>query len=432
MSITIDKISEFQKFGSILGLERMKELLKRLGNPQDELKIIHVAGTNGKGSTCRYIYCTLQAAGYKTGLFISPFIEIFNERIEVGGKYISDEELTEYTERVLEKVKEMTTEGYQSPTEFEVITAIALLFYKEQACDYVVLEVGLGGKGDSTNVSKSPLATVITSISFDHTDRLGNTIEEIAADKAGIIKEGCPVITSALNENALAVIKNTAMEKNCEYIETRFFESQIAEESLNGYKFSLTTNKKTYEALEISMTGAHQLKNAAAAIKTIEVLQEKGLKISEDALREGLKTAKQPGRMELMSKADAQPVIVIDGAHNEDGAKALADAVRKFCPDKKILFVTGILADKDVDGVLGHFASVSKNFIATEPDNPRKLAAEDLAAELVKHGVHAEAEPDYIKACEKALEKGTEYDVIVFAGSLYLIGAIRGELRKKA
>ena len=193
----IEKIHEFSKFGSVLGLERMTELLSLLGDPQDQLKVIHVAGTNGKGSVCRYIYSVLLEEGYKTGIYISPFIENFNERIEIGRICISDEDLAVYTDRVLEAVSIMIKEGLQSPTEFEVITALALLYFKEKACDYVVLEVGLGGSGDSTNVCREPLMTVITSISMDHMDRLGNTIEEIAAEKAGIIKDGCPVVTSA-------------------------------------------------------------------------------------------------------------------------------------------------------------------------------------------------------------------------------------------
>ena len=208
----IGKIHEFEKFGSILGLERMTKLLDILGNPQDELKVIHVAGTNGKGSTCKFIYSVLQECGYKVGLYTSPFLEIFNERIELDGAYISDNDLAQYTDRVLAAVKQMTDAGLQSPTEFEVITAIAFLYFKEKKADYVVLEVGLGGRGDSTNVCKKPLISVITSISYDHTDRLGNTLAEIASEKAGIIKDGCPVVTSAEADEALAVIEQAAAE----------------------------------------------------------------------------------------------------------------------------------------------------------------------------------------------------------------------------
>ena len=212
----ISKIHEFEKFGSILGLERMTSLMHELGDPQDELKCIHVAGTNGKGSVCKYIYEILEAQGYSTGLYTSPFLEVFNERIELDHSFISDEDLQVYTDRVLEKVKVLTDRGEDSPTEFEVITAVAFLYFKEKNADYVVLEVGLGGIGDSTNVIHEPLVSVITSISFDHTDRLGNTLKEIAGNKAGIIKEGCPAVTSAKAEEALEVFRDKASECNAE------------------------------------------------------------------------------------------------------------------------------------------------------------------------------------------------------------------------
>ena len=256
----ITKIHAFGKFGSILGLERMNVLLELLGNPQEDLKVLHVAGTNGKGSICRYLYCALQAAGYKTGLYISPYIEVFNERIEAGGSYISDEDLAAYTDRVLEKVKVMEASGQQSPTEFEVITAVAFLYFKEQNCDYVVLEVGLGGRGDSTNVCKEPLISVIASISFDHMDRLGNTLAEIAAEKAGIIKDGCPVITSCEAEEALAVIRAAAEEHQSMYTETRHVPYTIKKESLTGYTFDVDFQGVEFHDLEISMTGEHQIK----------------------------------------------------------------------------------------------------------------------------------------------------------------------------
>lgn len=191
----ISKIHEFLRFGSVLGLERMNVLLEKLGNPHRDLAVIHVAGTNGKGSICRYVYEVLQAGGYQTGLYTSPYLEVFNERIEFDGSYITDQELELYTAKVLEKAREMVEEGLESPTEFEVVTAIAFLYFREKQADYVVLEVGLGGRGDSTNVVEQPLCSIIASISLDHTDRLGDTIAAIAGEKAGIIKAGCPVIT---------------------------------------------------------------------------------------------------------------------------------------------------------------------------------------------------------------------------------------------
>ncbi len=446
----VSKIHAFEKFGSILGLERMTILMELLGNPQDDLKVIHVAGTNGKGSICRYLYCALQAAGYKTGLYISPFIEVFNERIEAGGAYISDEDLAKYTDRVLEQVKVMTDAGHQSPTEFEVITAVAFLYYKEVGCDFVVLEVGLGGRGDSTNIVKNPLATVIASISFDHTDRLGNTIEEIAAEKAGIIKAGCPVITSCEDEAALGVIRAKAEELGCMYLETRDMRHNVRAESLTGYMLDVFVGRDrpdgsfhtdAFGNLELSMTGQHQIKNVKAALAALCVLEDRGhITMPTDAFYDGIEAAKQPGRLEVMKKGSAVTgnsedglTVIIDGAHNDDGARALTAAMDQFCSGKHVLMGTGILADKDVDAVLGHFAKITKDFVLTEPDNPRKMDAAEAAHHIEKQGGRALIiEADIETAVKAALEKAEaeNYDVLLFAGSLYLIGAVRGILRR--
>lgn len=435
----IGKIHEFEKFGSILGLERMTELLDILGNPQDELKVIHVAGTNGKGSTCKFIYSVLQECGYKVGLYTSPFLEIFNERIELDGAYISDNDLAQYTDRVLAAVKQMTDAGLQSPTEFEVITAIAFLYFKEKNAEYVVLEVGLGGRGDSTNVCKKPLISVITSISYDHTDRLGNTLAEIASEKAGIIKDGCPVVTSAEADEALAVIEQAAAKHGSMYFETRNLPCKITAETFGGCRFDLDMQGVVFHDIEISMLGTHQVKNAVAAIAALCILEENGdVKIPTDALYAGLKKAKQNGRFEIMSSAGESPMIIIDGAHNPDGALALRKTMTTFCSGKKILMVTGMLADKDTDTILREFTQITGDFIVTEPVNPRKMSKEELKAKIEALGGSVKAAEE----CEEAFRlaacssqdgsaEGTgEYDVILFAGSLYLIGEIRALIRK--
>lgn len=431
----IDKIHEFQRFGSILGLERMTRLLGILGNPQEQLKVIHVAGTNGKGSVCRYIYNVLLKAGYKAGIYISPFIEEFNERIEINEQHIRDEELAYYTDQVLDAVKTMTDRGEQSPTEFEVITAVAFLYFKEQECDYVVLEVGLGGKGDSTNVCSKPLMTVITSISMDHTDRLGNTIEEIAAEKAGIIKEDCPVITSAKDFRALRVIEDTAAANGSFLFETRNLPVNIKAESLAGSKFDVDIQGVMFENMEISMAGIHQIENAVTAICALNILKERGdVKISRKALYDGIKDAKQPGRFEVFSVKSLngkKHTVVIDGAHNLDGSKALAKTAKDFFSGKKILMVAGILADKDVDGITGCFADTAKDFVVTEPENPRKLNASELVKILEDKGGRCIKAADIKDAYDKALSKRDEYDVTIYAGSLYMIGKVRTMLRKE-
>lgn len=426
----IEKIHEFSKFGSVLGLERMTELLSLLGNPQDQLKVIHVAGTNGKGSVCRYIYSVLLEEGYKTGIYISPFIENFNERIEIDQVCINDEDLAAYTDRVLEAVSIMIKEGLQSPTEFEVITALALLYFKEKACDYVVLEVGLGGSGDSTNVCREPLMTVITSISMDHMDRLGNTIEEIAAEKAGIIKDGCPVVTSASDARALRVIERTAEEHKSMFFETTNLPIRITEEGISGSCFDVDIQGVPFEGVRITMAGRHQIDNAVAAMCALSIMEERGeVRVSRRALYAGLAAARQPGRMEVFTE-EKGPITIIDGAHNPDGAKALKEAIGSFCTDKKILMVIGVLADKDVKGMMDHFTDMTEDFIVTQPDNPRRLKAESLADMLRSRGCTCIEAPDIKQAYKEACQRKDKYDVIIYAGSLYMIGKVRTMIRK--
>lgn len=423
----IDKISEFKKFGSVLGLERMTVLLDKLGNPQDDLKVVHVAGTNGKGSVCRFIYEVLQAGGYRTGLYTSPFIEVFNERIELNHEYISDEDLQVYTDRVVEKTEEMIAEGFDSPTEFEIITVIAFLYFKEKNAEYVVLEVGLGGLGDSTNVVKEPLASVITSISLDHTDRLGETISEIASEKAGIIKKGCPVITSVRNEEALQVIRKTAEDKGAELYYSGDGTYDVLEDSLDGYVFKAGVLGESFR-LKVHMLGQHQLENAMAALTALIVIRRsKTLELDNDAIVKGFENARHMGRFEVMKK---NPYVIIDGAHNPDGAAALKNAVHKYFREVKPLMVVGILADKNVDEVLNSFRAIADDFIVTQPDNPRKMEAAVLAKKIEEKGGRCLIAEEGCRAAELALSKLNDYDFVLFAGSLYLIGEIRGILRK--
>lgn len=424
----IAKIHEFEKFGSILGLERMTSLMYELGDPQDDLKCIHVAGTNGKGSVCKYIYEILESQGYRTGLYTSPFLEIFNERIELDHQFISDEDLQIYTDRVLEKVKVLTDRGEDSPTEFEVITAVAFLYFKEKKADYVVLEVGLGGIGDSTNIIKEPMVSVITSISFDHTDRLGNTLAEIAANKAGIIKDNCPVVTSAKAQEALEVIREKAKECGSELYETHDIKAEIVNESLRGTSFDVTLGAK-YIGLRISMIGEHQIENAVCALKAIEILQdERDIEIGIDAIYDGLGKAKQIGRFEIMS---SDPLVIIDGAHNPDGARTLREGYDKLLNGKKILMITGMLKDKDTEHIVGEFCRVANDFIATEPENPRKMSSDELKSLLIRQGGRAEAIADNKAALDRAYELVPEYDGIICAGSLYLIGKLRSFIRNR-
>lgn len=419
----IDRIHEFNRFGMVLGLDRMEELLRRLGNPQDDLKVIHVAGTNGKGSVSKYLEEGLSACGYKMGLYTSPYIETFNERIRYDGADISDEDLEYYGQKVVSAAEAMVADGLDSPTEFEVVTAIAFLYFAGRQADITILEVGLGGIGDSTNVVKSPLASVITSISYDHMAQLGSSLAEIAVNKAGIIKTGCPVIANVPQRDAAKIIARKAYAMGSRLYDISGIRAAVSDETPFSQKVSMELYEKSYSDVEISMVGHHQAENLKTALATLEILRKSGaVKLDREALYEGLKRARQPGRFEVISE---DPLIIIDGAHNEAGAQALQETMAQHFAGKKILLVAGILADKEIDSIVKFLTKITDHIIVTEPDNPRKLAAEKLAEHVAEFGVAAEVVSDVEAAVHRAKELADGYDVILFAGSLYLIGDVR-------
>ncbi|MBN7771912.1 bifunctional folylpolyglutamate synthase/dihydrofolate synthase [Clostridium aminobutyricum] len=423
----INKIKTFERFGSRLGLERMRILMELLGNPQKDLNVIHVAGTNGKGSVCRYLYEALSANDYKVGLYTSPFLEVFNERIEYNGALISDEELEQCTDHVLQKVQLMLEQGMDSPTEFEIVTAVAFVYFKKLQADYVVLEVGLGGIGDSTNIVENPLACVITSISYDHMDRLGDTIEKIAAEKAGIIKQGVPVIMNVTRREAAKVIARKAYETNAVLVDATKIKYKVFEQSMEGYTLDTRIFGTEYTDVQIRMIGEHQLSNVMTALITLELLRkQQKIKVERSRLYAGLKRAIQIGRFEVMEK---NPYIILDGAHNEDGAKALAETVKSFLSDKKILMVIGMLEDKDYNKILDQFTQVTDCFVVTEPNNPRKLKTEILYKLLTERGQNCTVIEDPAEAYQYAESIKEQYEVVLYAGSLYLVGQIRRILR---
>lgn len=419
----IERIHEFNRFGMVLGLDRMEELLRRLGNPQDDLKVIHVAGTNGKGSVSKYLEEGLSACGYKMGLYTSPYIETFNERIRYDGADISDEDLEYYGQKVVSAAEAMVADGLDSPTEFEVVTAIAFLYFADRQADITILEVGLGGIGDSTNVVKSPLASVITSISYDHMAQLGSSLAEIAVNKAGIIKTGCPVIANVPQRDAAKIIARKAYAMGSRLYDISGIRAAVSDETPFSQKVSMELYEKSYSDVEISMVGRHQAENLKTALATLEILRKSGaVKLDREALYEGLKRARQPGRFEVISE---NPLVIIDGAHNEAGAQALQETMAQYFAGKKILLVAGILADKEIDSIVKFLTKITDHIIVTEPDNPRKLAAEKLAEHVADFGVAAEAVSDVEAAVHRAKELADGYDVILFAGSLYLIGDVR-------
>jgi dihydrofolate synthase/folylpolyglutamate synthase len=425
----IEKIHSFQKFGSKLGLERMTRLMELLGNPQDRMKIIHVAGTNGKGSVCRYLYSVLQENGYRAGLYTSPYLQRFTERIEYNGSEISGEDLAACTEEVLEKVSQMLSEGMDSPTEFELITAIGFAYFARKEIDFLILEVGLGGTGDSTNIMKNPVASVITSISFDHMEYLGNTLEKIATQKAGIIKTNVPVIFNVSDSGAARAILDIAGEKGSKSYPVSSIQPENIVKTVDGYTFDVRIAEEDYRNLSISMIGMHQVGNAICALSVIEVLKNENIIcVDKERIYAGMKKARQTGRLEVLRK---DPYVIIDGAHNEAGVEALGAALKEHFTGKKILMVIGMLADKKIDKLVEKFSLITDDFIATEPDNPRKLSANELCRHVQKAGNHCIAIPNPENACQAVAERLSRYDVAVFAGSLYLIGKVRDLLKNE-
>ncbi|WP_434309705.1 bifunctional folylpolyglutamate synthase/dihydrofolate synthase [Hominifimenecus sp. rT4P-3] len=400
--------------GSRLGLERTFELLEKLGNPQKELKFIHIAGTNGKGSTAAMLASILEASGYRTGLYTSPFIHCFNERMQVNGEMIGNEELAELTEYIRPFAESME----DSPTEFELITALAFEFFKRRRCDIVVLEVGLGGELDSTNVIDTPEAAVITAIGLDHTNELGDTFAKIASAKAGIIKEDGDVILYGQNPEAEAVFEKVAGEKHSRLYHPDYSALTLTSHSLGGQIFGY----ETYADLHIPLLGTYQLNNAAVVLETVKVLQKKGWKITEKSLRDGLSTTRWRGRFELLSK---EPVILVDGSHNPHGIRATAESLRTYFPEGGITFVVGVLADKDARTMMKEILPLAKEFITVTPPSSRAMKAEELAELLLDLGAKTATVGDSIEAaCQLALERAGKDGVICALGSLYMVGDI--------
>ncbi len=399
-------IHSLQRFGSILGLERIKELCSKLGNPQNELKFIHVAGTNGKGSTCNMLSNIFIKAGHRVGLYTSPYVVDFRERIQLNGEYIEKSELA----RLCEKVKNTGVEV----TEFEFITALAFLYFKEKGCDIVVLEVGLGGRFDATNVIREPFCSVITRIDLDHTDYLGNTIEKIAMEKCGIIKNGCPVVAYPLQEpSALKVVESIA--------------EKLTVPDLNKLKIlksDISGNSFIYKGIKYKtrLAGVHQIYNAVTVIETAYVIGG----ISDDNIKDGIAETAVPARVELIGE---NPTVVLDGSHNPDGAEALLSVMKNY--DKDIVAIIGMMADKDCELFLKKTLPFCSSVITvTVKENARSISAEALKELAIKYCSDVSVAASYDEAIKTAGEKSDNKKPIFVCGSLYLSSAIRENLIK--
>lgn len=410
-----DYVEEANKLGSVLGLENMYNLLEGLGNPEKKLKFIHIAGTNGKGSTLAYISTILKCSGYKVGRYISPTIFKYRERIQVDGEYIEKEYFAELMTKIKIVIDNMLLEGKKHPTAFEIETALAFLYFLEKKCDIIVLETGLGGTLDATNVINTTICSIITTISMDHMQFLGNTLSQIATQKAGIIKPGSFVVSAVQEDEAKKVLIDTAIDKNCDLYFV--YPSEICD-IVYGYEVQSFLYKG--ERYEISLAGSFQIKNAALVLKTMECLIEHGWNISKQAIHEGLKITKWIGRF---TQIHSKPVFIVDGAHNEDAAKQLRESIELYFKDKRLIFIMGIFADKNYKKIVELTVPLASTVITVEtPNNPRALPADKLAAEVSRYTVGVESAKSLKEAVEMSFSLANDDDIIIAFGSLSYLG----------
>jgi dihydrofolate synthase/folylpolyglutamate synthase len=415
-------LEDANKYGSVLGLDNIQELLKRLDHPENACKYVHIAGTNGKGSVLAYVSTVLTCAGYKVGRYISPTLFKYRERIQVNEEYITREALARLVTQIAEVIGEMTGEGRPHPTPFEIETALAFMYFKEMECDFVVLEVGLGGLEDATNVIQTTLVEVMTSISMDHMAFLGNTLAEIAANKAGIIKPNTVVVTDWQQPEAMAVIEEKCRKENC-VLRTARKESAYGVTS--GYEeqiFSYKCQERVYENLVIRLAGNYQIENAIVALETVDALKDLGYDIPEEKIREGMMTTHWRGRFTILQK---DPIVIIDGAHNEDAARTLRESLTMYFPEKKMHFIMGMFEDKECEKVIKRTASLAEDIITIQtPGNVRALPAEDLAVLVRKYNPKAEAMSSIKAAVRESFRRADKDDVIVAFGSLSFLGSV--------
>lgn len=409
---TLEYIHSKERFGMKPGLERIEKLLELLGNPQDSLNIVHVAGTNGKGSTCAMLAYGFAETGYKVGLYTSPYVICFNERMQINGQMISDDELAS----LATEIRPIEEKSGLEITEFELVTAMAFVWFAAKEVDLLVCEVGLGGRFDATNVIKKPLASVITTVSLDHTDILGDTVEKITAEKCGIIKDGCPVVSSELQETAaLEVIYEHCLKHQAPLNLPDAHKVNVIKEGIEGTEFEFFGKK-----IFCPFIGEHQRANCLTAMTAAFTLRNiHGIDFNNNLFIEGIAKATMPARQELICR---EPLIMLDGGHNPDGINALKKTVEKYIPYKNSTLIIGMLKDKDVEKSISMIATLFERVIAVEPKNPRAMAAEDLKRIISKYNASVTA-----MMTDEAIKNITSTTVI--AGSLYLAGDVRGKLK---
>ena len=406
-------INALEFYGSKPGLSRVGELLEKLGSPQKELKFIHIAGTNGKGSCAAMLASVFKAAGYRTGLYTSPYLYRFNERMQINGKQIEDEVLADIVTRLQPLADGMA----DHPTVFEMITAAAMLWYRQEQCDIVVLEVGLGGRFDATNIIAAPECAVIMNIGLDHTAILGDTVEQIAFEKAGILKPGTAAVLFQQSESVTRVVRERCEELGVALRVPDFSQIQSEFDSIFGQSFTYRG-----ESYALPLLGAHQLKNAATALEAVEVLRERGWRLEQNDVEHGLYAVHWPGRFELLSE---EPLFVVDGGHNPQCAETVRDNLLRYFPDKRRILLLGVLADKDYEGLTAILDEAADEYICVAPDSPRALPAKELADWLNRYNKPVACCDSIRDGVSLALDRSDADSVVCAVGSLYSVGEIR-------
>jgi dihydrofolate synthase/folylpolyglutamate synthase len=433
MNMTYDEamkyISSVGRFGSNYGLERTFRILELLDNPHEKLKVIHIAGTNGKGSTTAMITKILRGYGYKVGMYTSPYLEEFEERIQINGENIKKYKLVELLEQVKLVIKKVIEEGFEHPTEFEIITALMFLHFYNERVDYAVIEVGLGGRLDSTNVI-IPEISVITSISLDHINILGDNLKDIAREKAGIIKENVPVVLYPQEREAEEVILQIGKDKNSKIYLLKKESCRLID--INNEELyqnvEVKSIKNTYN-IKLPLLGEHQILNLSVALNTIETLFEKeNIIINKEIIEKVLEDVKWIGRLEVLSR---KPIVVIDGAHNIDGIRALKKNIEKYFKYNRLYLLLGILADKQVKEMVKEITPIAEKVYALTPHSDRAELCEDLKKEILEYNANTIALEDYEEAFELTLKEAKAEDLILVSGSLYMIGDMRKIIRSK-
>ena len=419
---TLSYLFGLQKFGIKFGLSNISRLLELVGNPHKTLKTVHIAGTNGKGSTAATIASIMKEAGYKVGLYTSPHLIDFTERIKINGKEIEEGEVVRLTEYIRSKVQDSEfKDELERITFFEFTTAMALIYFKEKEVDMAVMETGMGGRLDATNVIR-PLVSVITNISVEHKEYLGDTIEAVASEKAGIIKDGVPILTGVDQPAAFQVIERICNEKRAPlYRLGRDF--SFHRKGFNN--FSYNGINESFDLLTLNLRGGHQFQNASLAVAAVEMLKNKGFLIPLEALIDGLGKVSWPGRLETISQS---PMIILDGAHNPAGAEMLSRAIKEELEFNRLYLVLGIMADKEVEGIISPLAPLAHEVILSRPQYERASRPSDLLPLAIRYNMNSRAFEHLREAIDYARSKAGSEDLIIISGSLFTVGEARGIL----